>query len=95
MPIAGMEPMDEIRNDVVRYLGDRVTVVSRVPLIGRLRFQVGRTESVELRLDRPGAETLARALLEFLGDDAIGTRRAKPLADEGLRPEELNASNDE
>jgi hypothetical protein len=51
-------------------------------------------EAGYLQLDRESARQLASALLDFLGDDVPVKARARSGA-AALRPEELNASNDD
>lgn len=86
--------MDEKRNRVSQYTGGAVVVVSTAPLIGQVELAVAGEEPVHLRLDRKSARQLASALVDFLGDDAPPRARARS-GDEALRPEDLNASNDD
>ena len=84
----------ENRNMVAKWWGDEIIVTSRRPLTGRLNLSVGAGERLQLELDRQSAETLALRLRDFLGKAGGGETGGRP-PDEGLRPEDLNASNDE
>jgi hypothetical protein len=81
-------------NRVARWQDGDIIVTSRRPLIGRLNL-IGSDGPLQLELDRRSAEALAIVLRDFLGKDSGGAPAGKALADKGLRPEELNASNDE
>ena len=86
--------MDEQRSRTSHYTGGAVVVVSQIPLTGKVELAVAGGEPCELQLDRKSARQLASALLDFLGDDVPVKARARS-GEEALRPEELNASNDD
>lgn len=86
--------MDEKRNRISRYIGGAVVVVSPAPLTGKVELAVAGEEAVYLHVDRKSARQLASALLDFLGEDVAPKARTRS-GDEALRPEELNASNDD
>jgi len=86
--------MEEKRSLTSRYAGGGVMVVSTAPLMGKVELTAADAEPVYLELDRKSARQLASALLDFLGDPVPQKIRTRP-GDEGLRPEELNASNDD
>jgi hypothetical protein len=86
--------MEEKRSLTSHYAGGEVVIVSTAPLTGRLELEAANENAIYLQLDRKSARQLAAALLDFLGDDVLQKTRTRP-GDEALRPEELNASNDD
>ena len=86
--------MNEKRNRISQYRGGSVVVVSAAPLTGTVELAVAGEEPVHLQLYRNSARQLAAALLDFLGDEVAPKTGARS-GDEALRPEELNASNDD
>ena len=86
--------MDEQGSRTCHYAGGAVVVVSRTPLTGKVELTAAGGEPLELQLDRKSARQLASALLDFLGEDVPVKARSR-YGDEALRPEELNASNDD
>ena len=86
--------MDEKRNRISQFTGGTVVVVSTAPLMGNVELAVAGEAPVTLQLDRTSARRLASALLDFLGDD-VPLKAGARSGDEALRPEELNASNDD